>query len=98
MFQFPPRAIRGVLMGFTLAQIAMVAAALLAAVIGLNLLAAGGTGVGWGMFALTVLLILLALLRFKGRRLTEWLPIVAAALVQRAAGQSEYRGGPWAPN
>lgn len=98
MFQFPPRASRGVLLGFTLAQIAMVVGALIAAVIGLNLLAAGRTGVGVGMFAVTVLLILLALLRFKGRRLTEWLPIVAAALIQRAAGQSEYRGGPWAPN
>ncbi|GIM89832.1 hypothetical protein Ato02nite_016250 [Paractinoplanes toevensis] len=98
VFQFPPRATRGVLLGFTLSQIAMVVSGVITAVIALNLLAAGRPGIAVALFAVTVVLIVLALLRFKGRRLTEWLPIVAAALIQRGAGQNEYRGGPWAPN
>ncbi|MBM2623377.1 hypothetical protein JIG36_48570 [Actinoplanes sp. LDG1-06] len=76
----------------------MVVAGVISAIIALNLLAAGRVVGALTFFAVAIALNLLAFLRFKGRRLTEWLPIVVAALVQRGTGQSEYRGGPWAPD
>jgi hypothetical protein len=97
-FQFPPRSSRGAVLGFAWSQIAMVVAGLIAAVIGLNLLTIGNRWGGSAMFALTAVLVTLGLLRLKGRRITEWIPVVAGALVQRRAGQDEYRGGPFAPN
>jgi hypothetical protein len=97
-FQFPPRSSRGALMGFTGTQIATVVAGIICAVIALNLAVTGRPAAGLGMFATGLLLVGLGLVRVRGRRVTEWAPIILAALVQRAAGQHEYRGGPYAPN
>jgi hypothetical protein len=94
-FQFPPRSSRGAVLGFTAGQIATVVAGIICAVAGLNLVATGRTPAGLAMFAAAVLLVTLGLLRLKGRRITEWVPIVVAALVQHGAGQHEYRGGPY---
>ncbi|WP_436528242.1 SCO6880 family protein [Actinoplanes sp. HUAS TT8] len=96
-FEFPPRSSRGAVLGFTWSQIFMVVAGLICAVAGLNLLMINKAA-GAGMFALAFLLITLGLLRIKGRRITEWAPVVIAALVQRGARQHEYRGGPYGAN
>ncbi|GAA3952102.1 SCO6880 family protein [Actinoplanes auranticolor] len=97
-FQFPPRSTRGAVLGFTWSQIALVMAGVIAAVVALNLLVASQRGAAIAAFAGCVALITLGLLRFKGRRVTEWAPVVAGALLQRRAGQHEYRGGPYAPD
>jgi hypothetical protein len=97
-FQFPPRSTRGAVLGFAWSQIALVMAGVIAAVVALNLLATGHRGAAISAFGLCALLITLGLLRFRGRRVTEWAPVVAGALIQRRSGQSEYRGGPYAPN
>ncbi|MFF5085336.1 SCO6880 family protein [Actinoplanes sp. NPDC000266] len=97
-FQFPPRSTGGAVLGFSWSQIALVMAGVLTAVVGLNLLVAGHRVSGLVMFAGCALLVTFGLLRVKGRRLTEWLPVVVGALWQRGTGQSEYRGGPYAPN
>ncbi|GAA0547594.1 type VII secretion protein EccE [Paractinoplanes ferrugineus] len=97
-FQFPPRSTRGAVLGFAWSQVALVMAGVIAAVVALNLLVAGQRGAAIAAMAGCVLLVTLGLLRFKGRRVTEWAPIVAGALLQRRAGQSDYRGGPYAPN
>ena len=97
-FHFPPRSTRGAVLGFAWSQIALVMAGVIAAVVALNLLVAGHRGAAIAAFAGCVLLITLGLLRFKGRRVTEWVPVVAGALLQRRTGQNEYRGGPYAPN
>ncbi|GAA3344786.1 hypothetical protein GCM10020358_49420 [Amorphoplanes nipponensis] len=97
-FQFPPRSTRGAVLGFAWSQIALVMAGVIAAVVALNLLVAGERGAAIAAFAGCVALITLGLLRLKGRRVTEWAPVVAGALLQRRAGQNEYRGGPYAPN
>ena len=97
-FQFPPRSTRGAVLGFAWSQIALVMAGVIAAVVALNLLVAGHQGPAIGALAGGVLLVTLGLLRVKGRRVTEWAPVVAGAVLQRRAGQSDYRGGPYAPN
>ena len=97
-FQFPPRSTRGAVLGFAWSQIALVMAGVIAAVVALNLLVTGHRGSAIGALAGCVLLVTLGLLRFKGRRVTEWAPVVAGALLQRGAGQSDYRGGPYAPS
>ena len=97
-FQFPPRSTRGAVLGFAWSQIALVMAGVIAAVVALNLLVTRHRGAALTAFALCALLITLGLLRFRGRRVTEWAPVVAGALIQRRSGQSEYRGGPYAPN
>ena len=97
-FQFPPRSTRGAVLGFAWSQIALVMAGVIAAVVALNLLVAGHRGAAIGSLAGCMLLVTLGLLRFKGRRATEWAPVVAGALLQRRTGQAEYRGGPYAPS
>ncbi|MDP9792568.1 hypothetical protein J2S43_001080 [Catenuloplanes nepalensis] len=49
------------------------------------------------MFAAGLLLGVLGLARLRGRRITEWMPIVAGALVQRVMRQHRYRGAAFAP-
>lgn len=97
-FQFPPRSSRGAVLGFAWGQIFLVVSGLVTAVIGLNLLVAGHTV--WACVAFTgaALLVCFGLLRFKGRRITEWTTVVLGALVQRWSGQTQYRGGPYAGN
>ncbi|MEU4243992.1 SCO6880 family protein [Actinoplanes sp. NPDC026619] len=97
-FQFPPRSTRGAVLGFAWSQIMLVLAGVICAVVALNLLVAGDRGLAIGAFAGCVLLLTLGLLRLKGRRVTEWTPVVAGAVLQRWAGQGQYRGGPYAPN
>lgn len=96
-FEFPGRSSRGAVLGFTWSQIFVVVAGLIAGVVGLNLLMVNKAAAA-GMFPLAVLLITLGLLRFKGRRVTEWTPVVVAALIQRWSRQSRYRGGPYGAN
>ncbi|GAA4256442.1 hypothetical protein GCM10022255_069280 [Dactylosporangium darangshiense] len=86
------------MLGFTWSQIGGVVVGLICAMIGVNLIAAGRTWLAAAMFVAAVLLIVLALLRLKGRRITEWLPVVAGALVQRATRQDRYRGAVFAAN
>ncbi|MEV0132631.1 SCO6880 family protein [Dactylosporangium sp. NPDC050688] len=95
-FSFPPRSSRGAVLGFTWSQIGTVVAGLIVAVIGINLLAAGHTWSATVAFTAAVLLFVLALVRLRGRRITEWVPVIAGALVQRATGQDRYRGGVFA--
>ncbi|GGQ83844.1 SCO6880 family protein [Couchioplanes azureus] len=97
-FQFPPRSSRGAVLGFAWSQLAMVVAGIITAVIGLNLLTLGRRWSAIGLFTLAALLVTLGLLRLKGRRITEWLPVVAGAMLQRWTGQDQYRGGPFAAN
>jgi hypothetical protein len=97
-FLFPPRSSRGAVLGFAWSQIFLVVAGIIAAVIGLNLLTAGHRGTGAAAFAACALLITLGLLRLKGRRITEWAPIIAGALLQSWSGQIQYRGGPFGAN
>ena len=97
-FQFPPRSSKGAVLGFAWSQIFLVVAGIIAAVIGLNLLTAGHRGSGAMAFATCGLLVTLGLLRMKGRRVTEWAPISAGALLQRSNGQTQYRGGPFGAN
>jgi hypothetical protein len=97
-FQFPPRSSRGSVLGFTWGQIFLVVLGLICAVTGLNLLATGRVWLAAAAFTTAVLLVSLGLLRLRGRRVTEWLPIVAGALVQRGARQDRYRGALFAPN
>ncbi|WP_433616702.1 SCO6880 family protein [Dactylosporangium sp. CA-139114] len=97
-FTFPPRSTRGAVLGFTWSQIGGVVVGLICAMIGINLLAAGHKWAAIAMFGAAVLLIVLALLRLKGRRVTEWLPVIAGALVQKATRQDRYRGGIFAAN
>lgn len=97
-FQFPPRSSKGAVLGFGWSQIFLVVAGIIAAVAGLNLLTAGHQAMAVTAFTACVLLIILGLLRLKGRRITEWLPVVAGALLQTRTGQHQYRGGPYAAN
>jgi hypothetical protein len=89
-FEFPPRSSRGAVLGFTWSQIAMVVAGLISAVVGLNLLVISKPAAA-GMFALGLLLVTFGLLRIKGRRITEWTPVVIAALIQRRTRQHRRR-------
>ncbi|GAA2470744.1 hypothetical protein Ahu01nite_079900 [Winogradskya humida] len=86
------------MLGFAWSQIFLVVAGIIAAVAGLNLLTAGHRGTAATAFTGCGLLIVLGLLRLKGRRITEWLPVVAGALLQNRSGQHQYRGGPYAAN
>ena len=95
-FQFPPRSTRGSIMGFSWGQIGMAVAGVICLVIAANLLAAGRQGSAAGMVLAALVLLTVGLLRLRGRRVTEWAPIVAGALTQRASGQDRYRGGVFA--
>lgn len=97
-FSFPPRSTRGAVMGFTWSQIFMVGAGALCAVTGVNLLVVGARWSAGGLFVVAAVLWVLGLLRLRGRRVTEWLPVFAGALVQRAGRQDRYRGMAFAPN
>jgi len=97
-FQFPPRSSKGAVLGFAWSQIFLVVAGIIAAVVGLNLLTAGYRWAGAAAFVACGLLVTLGLLRLKGRRITEWAPVVAGALLQSRTGQSQYRGGPFSAN
>ncbi|MEV6925540.1 SCO6880 family protein [Dactylosporangium sp. NPDC051485] len=97
-FQFPPRSTRGAVMGFTWSQIVTVASGVISAVVAANLITAGRPWAGGGVLLAAVLLITLGLLRLRGRRITEWIPVVLGALVQRAGRQDRYRGQVFAPN
>jgi len=97
-FLFPPRSSRGAVLGFAWSQIFLVVAGIIAAVVGLNLLTVGHRGTGAAAFAACGLLVTLGLLRLKGRRITEWAPIIAGALLQSWSGQNQYRGGPFGAN
>jgi len=97
-FQFPPRSSRGSVLGFTWGQIGLAVAGVIAGVVGLNLLGAGRPWFAGGMFGLAAVLIALGLMRVRGRRVTEWLPILVGALLQGAARQDRYRGAVFAPN
>ncbi|GII22575.1 SCO6880 family protein [Planosporangium mesophilum] len=96
-FEFPPRSTRGSVLGFTWGQVACVVAAVIAFVVAANLLVAQNRWPAAGLVAVAVLLVVLALVRIRGRRLTDWLPIAAGALLQSAAGQDSYRGAVFAP-
>ncbi|MBG0567532.1 SCO6880 family protein [Actinoplanes aureus] len=93
-FSFPARSTRGAVLGFTWSQIGMVVAGIIAAVTGLNLLAVNRAA-AITLFVSAALLITFGLLRIKGRRITEWAPVVIAALLQRRTRQHQYRGGPY---
>ncbi|MEH0930930.1 SCO6880 family protein [Micromonospora sp. CPCC 205558] len=95
-FQFPPRSTRGSVLGFSWGQIGTAVAGVICLVIAANLLTVGRQGAAGGMVLLSLLLITVGLLRLRGRRVTEWTPIVVGALVQRAARQDRYRGGAFA--
>ncbi|MFI7075529.1 SCO6880 family protein [Micromonospora sediminicola] len=95
-FQFPPRSTRGSIMGFSWGQIGMAVAGVICLVIAANLLAAGRQGTAGGMLLAAVFLLTVGLLRLRGRRVTEWAPIIAGALTQRAVRQDRYRGGVFA--
>lgn len=97
-FQFPPRSSRGSVLGFTWGQIAMCVAGVICLVVGLNLLTADRPWPAAGTMVAAALLVALGLLRLRGRRVTEWLPIFVGALVQRAGRQDRYRGAVFAPN
>jgi len=97
-FEFPRRSSRGAVLGFTWSQITLVVAGIIAAVVGLNLLTLGRRPAGIAMFVLAGLLVTFGLLRLKGRRITEWTPVVVAALLQRGSGQNQYRAGPFSSN
>ncbi len=97
-FSFPPRSSRGAVLGFTWSQLGMVVTAIISAVIGLNVLIAGHPWLAAVMFFAATVLIILGLLRIRGRRITEWLPVVAGALWQHRTGQDQYRGALFAPN
>ncbi|MEV6524967.1 SCO6880 family protein [Longispora sp. NPDC051575] len=91
-FQFPPRSTRGALLGFTLGQLLMSTAGLAGALAALNLAIAGHLPEAGGALAGGIAAITAGLLRIRGRRATEWLPIVIGALRQRATRQDRYRG------
>ncbi|MGW0507043.1 SCO6880 family protein [Micromonospora sp. NPDC003241] len=95
-FHFPPRSTRGSVLGFTWGQIGTVVAGVISLVVAAHLYAAGRAGAAVGMLLVAVLLVTLGLLRLRGRRVTEWLPIIVGATVQRSARQDRYRGGPFA--
>ncbi|MFI0796614.1 SCO6880 family protein [Micromonospora rubida] len=86
------------MLGFSWGQIGTAVAGVICLVIAANLLAVGRQGGAAGMLGAAVLLLTVGLLRIRGRRVTEWTPIVVGALVQRAAGQDRYRGAVWAAN
>lgn len=96
-FDFPPRSTRGSVLGFTVGQIGMCVAGIISLVVALNFLTAGHRWAALGMVAGAGVLITLGLVRIRGRRVTEWTPIVVGALVQRAARQDRYRGAVFAP-
>ncbi|MET7391886.1 SCO6880 family protein [Dactylosporangium sp. NPDC005572] len=95
-FTLPPRSTRGAVLGFSWGQIGTVVAGLIVAVVAVNLLAAGRPWSAAAGFVTAAMLFVLALVRVRGRRITEWLPVIAGALVQRAVGQDRYRGGVFA--
>ncbi|MFI6163970.1 SCO6880 family protein [Micromonospora haikouensis] len=95
-FWFPPRSTRGSVLGFSWGQIGTAVAGVICLVIAANLFTVGQSGAAGGMLLLALLLITLGLLRLRGRRVTEWAPIVVGALAQRVAGQDRYRGGVFA--
>ncbi|WFE47659.1 SCO6880 family protein [Verrucosispora sp. WMMD1129] len=95
-FQFPPRSTRGSVLGFSWGQIGTVVAGVISLVVAANLYAAGRPGVAVGMLLSAILLVTVGLLRLRGRRLTEWVPIAVGAAVQRTARQDRFRGGPFA--
>ncbi|MFI5496586.1 SCO6880 family protein [Actinoplanes sp. NPDC051859] len=97
-FKFPPRSSRGAILGFTASQLGMVVAGVICAVIGANLLTVGHRWLAISLFTAAALLVTLGLLRLKGRRVTEWLPVVVGALLQRRSGQDEYRGALYSPD
>ncbi|GAA3250658.1 SCO6880 family protein [Dactylosporangium siamense] len=96
-FSFPPRSTRGAVMGFTWSQIVMVTCGVLCAVTGVNVLVTGARWTAGSLFAAAAVLWVLGLLRLRGRRVTEWLPVIGGALVQRAGRQDRYRGMVFAP-
>ncbi|MEH0827311.1 MULTISPECIES: SCO6880 family protein [unclassified Micromonospora] len=97
-FHFPPRSTRGSILGFSWGQIGTAVAGVICLVIAANILAVGRQGAAGGLLLTAVLLLTMGLLRIRGRRVTEWTPIVAGALAQRAARQDRYRGAVWAAN
>ncbi|MFY1623787.1 SCO6880 family protein [Micromonospora sp. WMMD735] len=92
-FHFPPRSTRGSILGFSWGQIGTAVAGVICLVVAANLLAVGRPGAAAGLLSAAVLLLTWGLLRVRGRRLTEWTPIVIGALLQRATRQDRYRGG-----
>jgi hypothetical protein len=96
-FEFPPRSTRGSILGFTAGQIGMCVAGIISLVVALNLFTAGHRWAALSMVVLAMALVTLGLVRIRGRRVTEWTPIVVGALVQRAARQDRYRGALFAP-
>lgn len=97
-FQFPPRSSRGAVLGFTWSQIIMVVAGVITAVAGLNLLVAGHRMQAITAFIACGFLVMLGLLRLHGRRITDWIPVLAGAMLQNSTRQSQYRGGPFSAN
>ncbi|MGI5238634.1 SCO6880 family protein [Dactylosporangium sp. CA-139066] len=91
-FSFPPRSSRGAVMGFTWSQIVMVASGVLCGVTGVNLLVSGHRWAAVGLLLVAAVLWILGLVRLRGRRVTEWLPVIGGTLVQRAGRQDRYRG------
>ncbi|HKS98414.1 MAG TPA: SCO6880 family protein [Rugosimonospora sp.] len=97
-FSFPPRSSRGSVLGFTWGQIFLVVAGVIVGVFGINVLAAGHPWWAGALFAAALAVMSLGLLRLRGRRITEWLPIVVGALLQRGTRQDRYRGALFAPH
>ncbi|WP_434740761.1 SCO6880 family protein [Micromonospora sp. SH-82] len=97
-FHFPPRSTRGSVLGFSWGQVGTAVAGVISLVVAANLLAAGHQSAAGGLLLLALLLITLGLLRIRGRRVTEWVPIVVSTVIQRAARQDRYRGGMFAAN
>ncbi|MEV6527676.1 SCO6880 family protein [Longispora sp. NPDC051575] len=96
-FSFPPRASRGAILGFTAGQLVMSTSGLLLLVGALNLAVAGDKLAATGVALAAGVVFIVGLARIKGRRLTEWLPIVIGALAQQARRQDRYRGAIFAP-
>lgn len=100
-FHFPPRTQRGAILGFSAGQMLAVVGALacLVAAVRAGLLLwdqhhpgqAAGAAVGLAVVAAVALLIGLG--RWRGRRVTEWLPVLLGYTIERFGRQDRYRGG-----
>jgi hypothetical protein len=101
--ELPPRSHRGALLGFSAGQ-------LLAIVLGLACLIAAtragvalysqhhpgqAAGAAAGLVAVGVGALVAGVGRWRGRRLTEWLPVLAGFAMEHATGQNHYRGTVW---
>ncbi|MBN1171049.1 MAG: hypothetical protein JXA67_02645 [Micromonosporaceae bacterium] len=92
-FSYPPRSSRGAILGFSSGQIMLCVTGVIAGVIAVNLLALGQQGPAAALLGLAVVLLAAGLLRWRGRRATAWVPILAGVWVQRLVRQDRYRGG-----